>query len=282
MATIDFSESVFSSLIFKDYAKQWETIGLTELDKTEQELFSRFLSYLPTIEFDESDLLLVKTSDEGLDKIYGPTIYRQDNKIVLKVGANLYPVTQKGEELTCGQLQGSIDFTGDERQIKIQVNGKETKCMVQDCSVGFVCVAKGSNDQNLYQVAIRTAPETNPIMSNIRVALKQKRNFAQFLAEPATGNGGALKLRDLEIDIPYTLVSSKPFSGNYGDTYLVECEDGTKIWAQGLLLKALDSGKIIPDDFNELTVTSKEKSADGSKTYVKIKLRKYSEGKLPF
>lgn len=281
MGIITFDDSSLTSLMFLDYGQTWTFVGYEQLEEDEQVLISRFLGYLPQIEeeINLDKLLLVKADEHhALDRVYGPTIYRREKNIILKVGDNEFPVKQDGNELVCGELRGSIDFDGDERSVKIKKDGKEEQYKVQNCFVSFVVMTEGATDNNIYQCAIRTAPESNPIKASVIVALRQKKNVAQFFAEPAAQGTGAVKMRDMAEGV-YKLVGSEPYVGDYDPTHIIETEDGVKFWAQGMIKKALDSGKQIPDHFNELTITSKDKSADGSKTYVNMKLR-LNKGKV--
>jgi hypothetical protein len=223
-----------------------------------------------TGDYDSSDLLLVKADAGALDRVYGPTVFRQGADIILKIGANIYPIKQNKTEFICGDLIGSVEFSGEERKVKADKHGSKVDCLVQDCTMSFM----GDGDDNIYQCAVRTEPLSNPIKSGVAIALKKNLPFSQFLSEPSTGGSSAFKMRDMEVNLPYILTKAELYTdGQYGDTYIVHTADGERFWAQGQIKTMLLEGDTIPNDFDEVTITSKEKSKDGSKVYVKMKLR---------
>ncbi|WP_035825238.1 hypothetical protein, partial [Crocosphaera watsonii] len=94
----------------------WNTLGLNDLQVIEQEGLINLLSASGMTEtngFDPNRVLLVKASGGVPTGVYGPSIFRDGNRIILRVGDNTALVTQDGDRLNVGQLKGKITVTAE-------------------------------------------------------------------------------------------------------------------------------------------------------------------------
>lgn len=62
-------------------------------------------------DFDDSYVLGVKADENGMvEQVYGPAVLsNEDGAIIIKAGANQFPLTINGTSATCGSLSGDIE-----------------------------------------------------------------------------------------------------------------------------------------------------------------------------
>ncbi len=116
---IEFNNSSFASLVLLELTETWNDIGISDLPPNESEPLLLFLEQIEAFnqpEFDTQRLIKVKAAGGVLQAVYGPAIFRDGDQIVLKLGANLLPLTQRrwglgrGNETkwNCPSLYGKI------------------------------------------------------------------------------------------------------------------------------------------------------------------------------
>lgn len=120
MKVINFTKQVFPSLAFMEFSSRWNPVTLDDLSESECRMFSRFLKLVSCgAEVDET-ILLAKAMDGCLEQVYGPTMFRDRDKLVIKTGQNVFPVEYRNGRIYAGELEGQIVFDSNPTGLQLQ------------------------------------------------------------------------------------------------------------------------------------------------------------------
>jgi hypothetical protein len=157
------------------------------------ELFDTLIEKLkPSVTgtYDENHVLTVKADANGMiEQVYGPAIFKKDGEIVVKVGANLFPLTIKGTEASVGELLGDVEVL--ERDGRNE-DGAEEKYLAVSWDVYFPAPL----DETV-EIPFVLDGENKTNKAKFKQALKQG-DITPYLREAGTG-GNWVSMNDLEI-----------------------------------------------------------------------------------
>jgi len=86
-------------------------------------------------DFDPNHVLSVKADKNGMvEAVYGPAVFKKDGIVVVKVGANLFPLALKGAEASAGSLLGDVEVLEKEGRSE---DGTEEKYLAVSWDVYF-------------------------------------------------------------------------------------------------------------------------------------------------
>ncbi len=210
----------------EDLNQTWNNLGLTDLSEMEQEGLFKLLTSSGISEqegFNPESVLLIKATGGVPTGVYGPSIFRDGEMIILRVGDNTAEVIQSGDRLTIGNLKGKISVTAAKDS-----NGDEyPKAMVS-----FV-----SPDKEIFKVRISLDSNAKLSVGDLEASIISEDPIVQFLSQVP---GQVLKMEKLGIgEFQVKAISSS--MGKYGESYKLHLSDGQVVWAKGntdLLLKA--------------------------------------------
>ncbi len=228
----------------------WNTLGLNDLQEIEQEGLLKLLvgsGIAENSKFDPNSVLLVKASGGVPTGVYGPSIFRDGNMIILRVGDNIAPVVQQGDRLTVGDLRGKITVTASK-----DASGKE----YPRAQVNLV-----SPEKEIFKVRIALDSQNDELsVGEIEAALINEEPIINYLGQVP---GQVMKMHELGIgEFEVKAVSSS--KTQYGESYKLHLGDGRVVWARGnsdLLLKA--GYQIKADVPLTLTITEIEEFSEG-------------------
>ncbi len=249
--TFTFDKKNYPSLIMHEFSSEtWHDIGLNDLSPDEQEglvylLTESGLADQP--DYNPNNVLLVKAADGVLSEVYGPGIFSDGSNIVLKVGANHCILTQKGDRLTVGNLQGKISVSS-----KVDSVGVEYPL----AQVSFI-----SPDKEIFKVRIALDGKNEEVtVGNLEAAILSEESLLPYLAPiPAP----VLKMHELGIgEWEVRAISSN--EGEYGISHKLHLSTGQVVWARGNSQIVLENGyQMKPGTPLTLVVTSIEEFGDG-------------------
>jgi hypothetical protein len=228
--TIEFNGSAFPSLILRDDLTQtWNNIGLDSLPSAESEPLLKFLElieYEKLENFNPDSVLLVKANGGVMQAVYAAAIFRDGESIVLKLGDNQFPITQKGDLLHCGKLKGKVVVTEEE-----DLSGN--KYPKATCS--FV-----SKSRDVFRVPIQLASrDLNLTVADVEATVINEEPILPLLRQVP---GNSFKMHELGIGEyqlhPY--ISSS--DGEYGTVYKLHLLDGRTVLSRGNVTVLLESG----------------------------------------
>jgi hypothetical protein len=110
--TYEFESQNFPSLTLQEFEETWNDIALYSLPENERKSLEYLLEnsgIASSSSYKPDKVLLVKAEKGILKGVYGPSIFRNGDSIILKVGENATPVEQKGDRLIVGKLKGKIN-----------------------------------------------------------------------------------------------------------------------------------------------------------------------------
>lgn len=249
--TFTFAKKNYPSLLMREFsAETWHDIGLSDLSPDEQEglvylLTESGLADQP--DYNPHNVLLVKAADGVLSEVYGPGIFRDGSNIVLKVGSNPCVLTQKGDRLTVGNLQGKISVTG-----KVDFSGNEYPI----AQISFI-----SPDKEIFKVRIALDGNNEDVtVGNLEATLISEESLLPYLAPiPAP----VLKMHELGIG-EFEVRAISRNEGEYGISYKLHLSSGQVVWARGNSQIVLEKGYQMKHRTPlTLVVTSIEEFSDG-------------------
>ena len=228
----------------------WNTLGLNDLQVIEQEGLINLLSASGMTEtngFDPNRVLLVKANGGVPTGVYGPSIFRDGNRIILRVGDNTALVTQDGDRLNVGQLKGKITVTAEK-----DASGNE----YPTAQVNFV-----SPDKEIFKVRISLDSQNDELsVGELEAALINEEPIINYLGQVP---GKVIKMHSLGIgEFKVKAISST--KTQYGESFKLHLSDGQVVWARGnseLLLRA--GYQMKPDTPLTLTITEIEEYGEG-------------------
>lgn len=244
---LQFNVDTFSSLSTLEYASQWEQVGFDKLWEDEQAIVSEFLRLAKgdsDVELNFNNVLLVKTNDDRmLQNVYGPSIFRESENsdgLVLKAGANVFPVAVLNGRLTVGQLSGKFQWLTKKRL-------DET---TYDVLVARLYDSQSEDDDPLmYEFGCSlaaTSPTTevngslqkNPLylsQPKLDKLLDSNAALGQFFSAPKSGGGSVFKMQQLGANTEWevTGVDATEPHPEYGISYILRLAGGASVFARG-------------------------------------------------
>ncbi|MGB5770323.1 MAG: hypothetical protein WBM32_10705 [Crocosphaera sp.] len=228
----------------------WNTLGLNDLQVIEQEGLINLLTASAMTEsngFDPHRVLLVKASGGVPTGVYGPCIFRDGNRIILRVGDNSAEVIQEDDRLSVGQLKGKISVTA----AKDASNNE-----YPTAQVSFV-----SPEKEIFKVRISLDSQNDELsVGELEAALINEEPIINYLGQVP---GQVIKMHELGIgEFEVKAISST--KTKYGESYKLHLGDGRVVWARGnseLLLRAGHQMK--PDTPLTLIITEIEEFSPG-------------------
>jgi hypothetical protein len=304
---IKFNLDTFADLSLEEWIGDWNAVGFTDLSEAELNVFMSLFAYIgapidpetgENCDLDENDVLLLKTKNTVIDRVYGPNLHQHPtdpDQLVLKVGANYFTVVQEKQEFLLGGLTGSLNW-GEIKKIKIKVDGADKEVSFQPCTISFIPTDPSAEDIE-YVFDVRIDLEKEPTQAKVVKDLRKDGPLSHYLKKPSSGGGGgnAVKFKDLWIG-EFAVRNIKELPENeWGVPFLIDMFDPNNeehpevvtAWAQGGVKRVLDSGRFTYEDGMPLTVAITAIRPEGDKTYVDCALRKrwpkgYDPNDLPF
>jgi hypothetical protein len=283
---INFTKDNFPSLSFTEFLGPWNQVALEDLSTNEQEFMSVFLSYAagddaePNVE----DILLVKAAAGGILKdVYGPSLFQGgDGELILKVGANSFPVKHVGGlEWRVGGLEGQISF--ESKPIKVKQkdssgSGEEYEVELYPANLELL-----PDDGSEWQFNCRCSWDisADPTPAKVKQTMKRGESIAHFFRTvPQPGEGGdTFKMQDLG-EGEFAVVSIRVIeTKNYGDRYVLKLSDDREVWSRGnveAVLKDDECRSNVEDALKKerpVTLCITSITQRGDRTYVDCALR---------
>jgi hypothetical protein len=110
--TFEFEQENFPSIVLReDLTEVWNDVALSSLPPNEQiglELLLTASGIDKQADYDRDRVLLIKADKSIPKQVYGPAIFRDSDRIILKIGNNVTPVEQKNDRFHVGELKGMI------------------------------------------------------------------------------------------------------------------------------------------------------------------------------
>lgn len=202
----------------------------------------------------ESNTFLIKSKDGYLERLFAPVFGRTaDNKLAIRWGASLIPVTLESKEYSI--KPGQYNQSG---------RGMDT-CI-------FVTVKTGKDVYRL-PVALRQQNWDSKISVD-ELDYMLADDYEQLIAalgelkEGSETTGGTtgeiLSLRDFEVDEKLTVIAYKEVKTNYGSNFIITLSDGRQSWGHKSI-NAVLAVKPTIDENNpaELVVIEKREYSPG-------------------
>ena len=238
MATFNFDKEMFSSLLGQSLVGGYNTIGMGDLDSDEAGNLYRFIGFLghSIAPFDDTNVLLVKADSYGvLDAVYGASIFQHpEHGLVLKLGANEFPVEVSKSGFKVGSLEGVITFS--DKPVKIIIKDKSGEEKEIEYWGATVDLMPENGDELEYKVKCSWQADKEPKPAQIKSLIKKGESIAEFFRPIPTGNGGgieSIKMQDLGEGV-YKLSGFRVVTTNdYGDRFILKLEDGREVWSRG-------------------------------------------------
>lgn len=240
-----FNAEQFSSLSTIEFAQQWENVSLESLWEDEQATVSEFLNLAKgesDIELNLNNVLLVKTNDDRmLDRVYGPSIFRESQDgdgLIMKVGANSFPIVIQNERLIVGFLKGRFQW-----QTKQRLDGSSYDLLVARLA------DSRADDPTVYEIGCSLAEkepttevngklQSNPLFLSqpkLDKLLESGAGLGQFFTSAPSGNGSVFKMQQLPSNSEHEVVgvvATEPHP-EYGVSYILRLAGGAAVFARG-------------------------------------------------
>ena len=250
---LSFNVDQFSSLTTNEYAQQWENISLDQLWEDEKQVIKTFLDLAKgdsDTELNFNNVLLVKTNDDRmLDRVYGPSIFRESEDgdgLVLKLGANSFPVRIENERVHCGHLKGRFQWLQKKRAdetnydlLTVRLSDDRDDDSLIDYEISCSLV---TNESTIDENGVMKA---NPLFlssKKLDKLLESNAGLGQFFSVPKSGGGSVFKMQMLQPNSEYEVVDITVTEHHleYGVSYILRLAGGASTFARGnseLILK---------------------------------------------
>jgi hypothetical protein len=228
----------------------WNSLGLKDLQPVEQEGLLKLVTdsgIAQNSDFDPNSVLLVKASGGVPTGVYGPCVFRDGKKIILRVGDNVAEVTQNSDRLIVGELRGkmSVKATKDSK-------GEE----YPTAEVNFI-----NTDKEVFKVRISLDPNNEDLsVGELDAAIINEEPIIDYLGQVP---GQVIKMHELGVG-EFAVKAISSTNTKYGESFKLHLADGRVVWARGnseLLLRAGHQMK--PDTPLTLIVTEIEEFSPG-------------------
>ena len=251
--TYSFDKKNFPSLLMCEFsAGEWHDVGFDALDPDEQLglvglCTEAGLTELPN--YDPNKVLLIKAADGVMAELYGPALFRDGDNIVLKVGVNQVPVTQKGDRISVGNLSGKLSV-----QTKLTSVGTEYP---------IATVSLMSNNKEIYRIRVALNPNQDLSLADLEVVtIGDEANSLLPYLSPIPNR--AMKMYELGIG-EFMVKAISHSDSQYGISYKLHLAEGAVVWATGNSQIQLENPnfRFNPGDSLTLRITSIEQLDSG-------------------
>ena len=234
---VKFDADMFTSLQMQEWIPGYNRVGIDQLIIDELCDDTTFLvmflaSCTETAEYDDSDLLSVKASENGiLEKVYGPIVLAsEDNEgLVLRCGSNKFPIIQKKNEFILGQLVGEIVCS--DIKIKDQTGAEKT------ISIPQIEFAIPSDDSIVYSIRVYTKEGVDG--DGLKRTAKSGKSIAPFLNPVKAGSSDIFKLSEFPAG-EYGVTTIELNDKKEWTSYTIYLEGGKAVWSNPSLRRCLD------------------------------------------
>lgn len=235
---VKFDADMFTSLKLQEWIPGYNRVGIDQLIIDELCDNTTFLvmflaSCTETAEYNDSDLLSVKASENGiLEKVYGPVVLAsEDNEgLVLRCGSNKFPIIQKKNEFILGQLVGEIVCS--DIKIKDQAGAEKT------ISIPQIEFAIPSDDSIVYSIRVYTKEGVDG--DGLKRTAKSGKSIAPFLNPIKSGSSNIFKLEEFPSG-EYSVTTIELNDKKEWNSYTIYLEGGQAVWAGGSVRRTLNS-----------------------------------------
>ena len=281
-----------SAITFRPDAKGYASVGLGDIDDIctamvqefeDEEFVTRLAGPVLAIE----QLISIaagnlETTDRELDtkavltlfidpetgdvtKAFGPALFANDGKVVIRFGKNFIPVVTQGDRVTVGECVGRVHFESGESSEGVYLKG----------SLRLKSPAVDGQD-DVYIIPLIFARGTDITPGDIVDSLESGSALADFL-QSAQGGGKYAKLADLEIGEDFEIAgidgSGNPAYGQYRielvDGRIVSLNQELRVKVEGLASAGLE---IATRHFAGKYLRILKKDYKGGKNYVKAQI----------
>jgi len=205
--------------------------------------------------------LFVEPETGEVTKVFGPALFANDGKVVIRFGKNFIPVTTQGDRVTVGDYTGRVDFESGESSEGVYLKG------ALSLKVSHV---DGEVSEFVIPAIFPRGTDLSP--RDIKDSLESGSTLADFL-QSAQGGGKYVRLADLEVGAEYEIAgidgSGNPAYGQYRielvDGRIVSLNQALKVKVEGLASAGLE---IASRHFAGKYLRILKKDFKGGKNYV--------------
>lgn len=223
--TIRFEQEFMRELSMIDYDTEWTAINLLDLeDGPERDLLCTFINLVKPVDYplNQSEILLTRSQNTMLKRIYGPCVFRKDDALVLKLGANEFPMHIEDREFVCSQVRGEVEMDHISQICYLRLRSEEPKL---DWLV----------DMRLVE---------GVTASDIKETLRKNQSIVEFFqSSPTQGEGNpVLKMQDLGEGIFDVERIQEVKTKDGRKTFVIHLVDGRQCWSRGQVDMVLRQG----------------------------------------
>ena len=231
-----FNLDSFPLLTMKELAPGRSLIGQGTLSLLEFEQFEALMAFLPvTEELNTREVLLVQADSSGtLERVYAPALFAtEEGDTILRVGSNIWPVTQAKGTFSVGSLTGFLN-------VEMKENFKKEQYMV------VTVLFSDDSDTASFSIGVRLLPESEVTQVQLQKLVVKGESIAPHLMVAGQGGSGGDvgKMHELPLG-EYALVGVEQveIAGKDGEqprtSWILELETGKRIWAKGGIIRLL-------------------------------------------
>lgn len=192
------------------------------------ELFDSLVEALkPKVEgiFDSENVLTVKADGNGMvETVYGPAVFRHEGGLVVKLGANLFPLAIQGTEAKAGNLTGDIEVV---EKVGRGEDGQDEKYL----SVSWDVYFPAPLDETL-EIPVILDGENKTNKAKFKQALKAG-DVTAYVREASSG-GNWVSMNDLEVgEYPLTNLVANEAHPEYGVSWTMTLEGVGDVRSKG-------------------------------------------------
>lgn len=228
-------EGAFSSLHFQEWIPGYNHISVNQLNTevaNESIYLTTFLRECSNGEYDETDVLSVKASSEGIvERIYGPVILAsEDGKIILRSGSNIFPIRQEGRNFILGSLKGELE--GYDIKIKKETPEERTISIPR---IDFISPA----DKSIIY-SIRVLIQEGVDGEALKQLARSEQPIAPYLTIAKSGGVDAYRLHEVPEGEYRVTDIDRNEGGKWGTSYLIVMGN-QGVWSNKSLRSKLDN-----------------------------------------
>jgi len=241
MQTYTYNLDSFPLLTMQELDPGKSLIGQGVLSPSEFEQFEALIAFLPPMEaLNTQEVLLVQADSGGvLERVYAPALFAtEEGSIVLRVGANTWPVTPAKGYFHVGSLTGFLN-------VEMKENFRKEQYML--VSVNFSDEA----DTASFSIGVRILPESEVTQVQLQKLVAKGDSIAAHLMVAGKGGTGGTVMKMHELGIgEFRLVSVEQVEitkdGEQPRTsWILGVDSGDRVWAKsGIIVLLKDGGWI--------------------------------------
>jgi hypothetical protein len=247
---IKFDDLHFSCLKMFKWNPGYSNVGLQFLKSEiynydDSKYLTMFLDYCGDFDnpnndnpLNEDNVLSVKATDSGaFDKVYGPIVLSSEDEqsLVLRCGANIFPVTQEKGKFYLGSLVGDIETS----ELEITDKVSQKKVMISIPRIDFKLLTDKSI---IYQINLFTKPDIDGEI--IKDKGRDGESIAEFLRPMKSGGGNIVKMKEMPSGEYEVINIDKELKTNEKGawaSYTLHLKNGISCWVNENLRSLLDS-----------------------------------------